>query len=428
MQDTVCCGCSLVCDDVAVTVQAGKLASLGLCKLGHEYCGAALSTARLTKPLLGKDGGQPSLVSVEQALGAAVTLLARSKRPLLWGWSNSSLEAVRLGLELARRLHGVFDSSASLEYGDLLAQHLVGGEAKQVSLDEVRNRGEHIVYWGVNPAESHHRHASRFAVFPKGDQIPEGRESRTISVIDIRKTESMRLANHQLILNPADGDVQLLSALLKEVQGAGGATPDSVAGVPAIEFLSFAKALRDADYVAFFYGNGLIQAPHAAKSLPLLAQLVGALNTKKRRCVTLPMVAYANTVGAVTACQATAKQSFAADFTSKPPKPHAGAVKGLVAGEFDAALVVGMDALSLLPGPAAHALRQLPIVSLGVLPSVTSASARIVIPTALTGAEAGGTATRMDGTSVALAPFHPAPSGVATEEHVLAELLKRLPK
>jgi len=428
MKDTVCCGCSLVCDDVAVAVQDGKLASLGLCKLGHEYCGAALNRTRLTKPLLGKDGDSQVPASVEQALGAAVTLLARSKRPLLYGWSNSPSEVVRLGLELARRVHGVFDSTASLEYGDLLAHRLVGGEAQQVSLDEVRNRGEHIVYWGVNPAESHHRHASRFTVFPKGDQIPEGRESRTISVIDIRKTESMRLANHQLILNPVEGDVQLLAALLKEVQGAGGATPDTVAGVPAIEFLSFAKSLRDADYIAIFYGNGLIQAPHAAKSLPLLVQLAAALNTKKRRCVTLPMVAYANTVGAVTACQASTKQSFAADFASNPPKAHDGAVKGLVAGEFDAALVVGMDALTLLPGPAAHALRQLPIVSLAPLPSVTSASARVVIPTALTGAEAGGTTARMDGTVVTLAPFHAPPAGVVTEEQVLAELLKRLPK
>jgi formylmethanofuran dehydrogenase subunit B len=428
MKDTVCCGCSLVCDDVAVAVQAGKLASLGLCKLGHEYCGAALNPARLTKPQLGKGGGPQGPAGVEQALGAAVSLLVRSKRPLLYGWSNSPSEVVRLGLELARRLHGVFDSSASLEYGDLLTHRLVGGEAQQVSLDEVRNRGEHIIYWGVNPAESHHRHASRFTVFPKGDQIPEGRESRTISVIDIRKTESMRLANHQLILNAAEGDVQLLAGLLKEVQGAGGATPDTVAGVPAIEFLSFAKSLRDADYIAIFYGTGLIQAPHAAKSLPLLVQLAAALNTKKRRCVTLPMVAYANTVGAVTACQTSAKQSFAADFASNPPTPHAGAVKGLVAGEFDAALVVGMDALSLLPGPAAHALRQLPIVSLAPLPSVTSASARVVIPTAVTGAEAGGTTARMDGTAVTLAPFHAPPAGVVTEEQALAELLKRLPK
>jgi formylmethanofuran dehydrogenase subunit B len=428
MQDTVCCGCSLVCDDVAVTVQAGKLASLGLCKLGHEYCSAALSTSRLMKPLVAKDGRQSSSTSMEQALTAAVTLLTQSKHPLLYGWSNSTSETVRLGLDLARRLHAVFDSSASMEYGDLLAHHLLGGEARQVTLDEVRNRGEHIVYWGVNPAESHHRHASRFTVFPKGDQIPEGRESRTVSVVDIRKTESMRLANHQLTLSPADGDVQLLVALLKEVQGAGGATPDSVGGAPAIEFLSFAKALRDADYVAIFYGNGLIQAPHAAKSLSLLAQLVAALNSGKRRCVSLPMVAHANTVGAVTACQVAAKQPFAVDFASNPPKPHGGAVKGLAGGEFDAALVVGMDALSLLPGPAAHALRQLPIISLGALPSMTSASARIVIPTALTGAEAGGTATRMDGAAVVLKPFHTPPSGIATDEQVLGDLLKRLSK
>ncbi|MFX0168535.1 MAG: hypothetical protein ACFE89_04165 [Candidatus Hodarchaeota archaeon] len=355
----------------------------------------------------------------------AVKLLKESSKPLLIGWSNSPTEAIRLGLTLTKKLKGVFDSTASFEYGQLLESNLQGGDQHQQLLDEVRNQADHIIYWGVNPAESHHRHASRYTVFPKGEKIPEGRESRIVSVIDIRDSESMRLANHQLILSPGDGDIEFLQTLIPELEGNARTPPAQIGGVPAIEFLSFVKQLQSADFIALFYGSGLLHASHSSKSLPLLAKVSSLLNNNGRKCVTLPMVTYCNTIGAVKSSLQATKLPYAIDFTSSKPAAHVSPLQGLLKREFDSALIVGWDALSLLPGPVAKALCDLPIVALSTHPTLTTREAQLVIPTALTGVEVGGTVNRMDGTPVSLKPFTSPPPDIQSEESILEQFIQQ---
>ncbi|MFX1509917.1 MAG: hypothetical protein ACFFBR_06395 [Promethearchaeota archaeon] len=426
MQDTVCCGCSVVCDDVAVSVKKASLQSLGLCRLGHEYCSSIFSKARLTYPLMKTGDGKPKSTTMKKALEKATELLHESKRPLLIGWSNSTTEAITCGLDIAQHKRGVFDSTASFEYGALLEFGLHGGESEKTSLDTVRDFADHIVYWGVNPAESHHRHASRYTVFPKGKNIPEGRESRVVSVIDIRDTESMRLANHQLILSPSTGDEEFLNLLIAELDGTREHLPDKIGGVPAIEFLSFSKQLREASDVALFYGNGLLHSPNTRRILPLLAKVNGLLNRNQHRCWTLPMIAYCNTIGAVKASLKVAKIPFAIDFHSKSGKSLPSIFSEIRDTKFDCVVIVGWDALSLLPGPISKALTNLPIIALSTHPTLTTQKASVVFPTALTGAEAAGTVHRMDGTTISLQPFKVPPKGVLTEEALLTQLLENL--
>jgi len=426
MQDTVCCGCSVVCDDVAVAVKKTNLQSLGLCRLGHEYCNSVFNKHRLTTALYKDGSGKLRPIPTKDAIQRATSLLQDSSRPLFIGWSNSTQEAIQLGLQLSKNKKGIFDSTASFEYGQILRNKLQGTESEQIKLDDVRDYADHIVYWGVNPAESHHRHASRFSVFPKGKNIPEGRESRVVSVLDVRKTESMGLANHQLILSPTTGDVEFLQALIGELKGTQQPLAEKVGGVPTIEFLSFAKQLREAETIALFYGNGLIHTTHSSQSLPLLKQLKSILNRGKRRCWTFPMVAYCNTIGSVKASLKSSKLPFSVDFSSNPPKPITSIFKSLTDGQFDCAIITNWDALSLLPGPMAQALSKLPLITFSTLPTLTTKKASIVFPTALMGAETSGTAYRMDGVSIPLKPFKKPPQGVLTEENVLKQILVAL--
>jgi len=370
--------------------------------------------------------GKPKSVSFSAAYEQAVSILSESKSPLLLGWSNSPSEVTSLGLSLTKRLKGVFESTASFEYGRLLDYKLVGGEGDKVTLEDVRNFADFIVYWGVNPAESHHRHASRYAVFPKGTSIPEGRESRVIAVVDIRESESMRLANHQLILNPRNGDESFLNALLNELKGTLGTPPKQIGGIPAIEFLSFAKQIKEANYIAIFYGNGLVHAPHESNTLPLLVKVVNRLNKKKRPCVILPMVALCNSTGVVKTSLEETGLPFSVDFTSQTPKPYPSVQEGLRSNEFDAVVIVGWDALSFLPRPLAKLLQSIPIISLSTQPTLTTRGSSVVFPTALTGAEADGTVYRMDGIAVPLKPFAKAPLNIPTEFQVLSYLLTQL--
>ena len=422
MQDTVCCGCSVVCDDVAVAVKKTSLQSLGLCRLGHEYCSSIFNKTRLRTPLQKVSTGKQKPITLKAALQQSANIIENSKKPLFLGWSNSPLEAIQIGLNLAQRANGVFDSTASLEYGHLLDANLHGGESGQLTLDVVRDYADHIIYWGVNPAESHHRHASRYTVFPKGEHIPEGRESRVVSVIDIRETESMRLANHQLILSPNSGDVEFLQLLIAELEGTRDHLPKKIGGIPAIEFLSFAKQLREAENVALFYGNGLVHSRHSTTSLLLIAQVNKLLNRSKRKCWTLPMIAYCNTIGAVKACLESTNHPFAIDFSSNPIKLVESIQNHIKTYKFDCAVIVGWDALSLLPGPVAAALSTIPLVTLSTHPTLTTVKSAVVLPTALTGAETSGTVYRMDGTAVPLKPFKKPQKGLLTERDLLHKL------
>ncbi len=426
MQDTVCCGCSVVCDDAAVSLKKSELQSLGLCTLGHAYCASIRSKTRLTKPQVKIGTGKQKSVSLSTAYEQAISILSESKRPLLLGWSNSPSEVTSLGISLAKRLKGVFDSTASCEYGRLLDYKLEGGEANKATLEDVRNFADFIVYWGVNPAESHHRHASRYTVFPKGANIPEGRESRVIAVVDIRESESMRLANHQLILDPRNGDEHFLNALLNELKGTLGTPPKQVGGIPAIEFLSFSKQIKEAEYIAIFYGNGVLHAPHQSNTLPLLAKVANRLNKKKRPCIILPMVSLCNSTGVVKTSLEETGLPFLVDFTSQTPIPYPSVQEGLRNNEFDAALIVGWDALSFLPGPIAKSLQSIPIISLSTQPTMTTRKSVVTLPTALTGAEADGTVYRMDGVAVPLKPFAKAPQNIPTEHQVLTHFLTKL--
>ncbi len=418
----------MVCDDVAVSTKKTSLQSLGLCRLGHEYCASVFSKSRLLVPLQQTKQGKQKPISLEEALQHTARLLKESKNPLFLGWSNSTTEAIQIGLKLAQHTKGVFDSTASFEYGQLLDAKLNGGEAALMSLDDVRDVVDHVVYWGVNPAESHHRHASRYTVFPKGKNIPEGRESRVVSVVDIRESESMRLANHQLILSPNTGDVQFLQLLIAELEGTREHLPETVGGVPAIEFLSFAKQLREAENIALFYGNGLVHSHHAQTSLPLFQKVNKLLNRGSQKCWTLPMIAYCNSIGAVKASLKVTKLPFSVEFTSKQPRFLNSIQRNESFSKFDCAVISGWDALGLLPGPMAKSLSAIPIVALSTHPTLTTHNAQVVFPIALTGAETSGTVYRMDGTRVPLQPFAKTPKKILSEEELLNRLFTLITK
>ena len=209
MKDIICNGCSLLCDDVAAETVSDEVKSLGFCRLGHVHLSTSLKAQEATAVV--RKNGRERNVSINDALEAACDILLSDEHPLLFGWSSSSNEAIREGLVLAATLVGFFDSSTSL--GPLQAMsHSIHNLKLDIDLEYVRNNGEFIIYWGTDPTESLHRHPSRFAVLPRGEKIPEGIESRTIGVVDVRETETMKMANHRIII-PVGSDSELLKAL-----------------------------------------------------------------------------------------------------------------------------------------------------------------------------------------------------------------------
>ncbi len=364
MEDIVCNGCSLLCDDVSAEVSGKSVNSLGLCKLGHAHLEAAVNH---------KFG------STEKSLEKAVDILVETENLLLYGWTHVSDEAIKEGLGLASTLKGHFASSVDM--GPLKAMsHSIHSKGLDIDLDYVRNNGEFIIYWGANPSESLHRHPSRFAVLPRGEKIPEGIESRTIAVVDVRQTETMKMANHRLIL-PAGSDAELLDLIKSELEGKS-SIKETVLGIPGSELVGFVSGLQKSECIVIFYGSGVVNSGNQDANLTGIAKLVKVLRSTGKEAYALPMFVQPNIMGVITVLL--------------EGKYEANTLHRLTSGEFDTVLVVGDDVLANLPGPAVKALSKTQIVYVGPPGGLTDKRAIVSIHTVDTIIAGSGTMTRVD--------------------------------
>jgi formylmethanofuran dehydrogenase subunit B len=313
--------------------------------------------------------------STEKKLEKAAEILMSAENLLLYGWTHATNEVIKEGLGLASTLNGQLASSVDLGSMQSMS-HSIHSQDFEIDLDYVRNNGEFIIYWGSDPSESLHRHPSRFAVLPRGEKIPEGIESRTIGVVDVRQTETMKMANHRLIL-PAGSDAELLDVVLSELEGKS-TIKDTVLGIPGSELIGFVSGLQKSDCTVIFYGGGVVNSGNHDNNLTGIAKLVEVLRSKGKEAYALPMFVQSNTMGVIKA------------------KSGGGSLQRIVAEEFDTVLVVGDDVLANLPGSAAKALAKTQIVYVGPPGGLTDKRAAVSVHTVDTITAGSGTMTRVD--------------------------------
>jgi len=82
--------------------------------------------------------------------------------------------------------------------------------------------------------------------------------------------------------------------------------------------------------------------------------------------------------------------------------PQYSVVEVLKEKRVDAALIIGSDPLSSLPGSIAANLKEIPTIVIDPCKTFTSQIANVTIPSAVTGVECKGEAIRMDGVKVEL--------------------------
>ncbi|MHA1930578.1 MAG: hypothetical protein ACTSV2_18550 [Candidatus Thorarchaeota archaeon] len=366
MEDIVCDGCALLCDDVSIEIDGSKVTSLGFCRLGHTHAETALKQVKVGK----------------QDIEKIAEILLSAENLLLFGWSSTSNETIKEGLAMAKSIGATFDSSANMGLSQSM-NHDIHKMKLDCDLEQVRNTGEFIIYWGSNPTESCHRHPSRFAVLPRGDKIPEGVESRTIGVVDVRETETMKIANHRTIIE-SGLDAELIDSLIADITGSKPIT-GPVAGVPASELMGFVRALKNSDCTIIFYGTGILNSGRPDANLTSLLNLINTLRDLGKESYALPMWFSGNAMGVIKEAQL--KES---------------SLKRLVDGEFDVALVVGEDALAILPGAAAKALANTKLIYIGPKGGLTDRKSVASIHTPDNIAIGLGTMTRIDMVDVEL--------------------------
>ena len=390
MENIVCNGCSLLCDDVSAEVSGKSVSSLGLCRLGHTHLETAVSH---------------KIRSAEKILKKAVKTLVNAENLLLYGWTHASDDAIREGQKLAKTLNGHFGSSVDI--GSLhVMSHDIHSRGLDIDLEYVRNNCEFIIYWGSDPSESLHRHPSRFAVLPRGEKIPEGIESRTIGVVDVRQTETMKMANHRLIL-PVGSDAELLDTVISELEGKSSIKGD-VLGIPGSELIGFVSGLQKSDCTVIFYGSGIVNSGNQDTNLKGIAQLVEVLRSTGKEAYALPMFVPSNTMGVIEA------------------QPGGNSLQRIFSGEFDTILVVGDDILANLPGPAAKALAKTQIVYIGPPGGLTDRRASVSVHTTDMMTAGSGTMTRVDMNKIEFKKWKISKDGGTTSDILLKlhELVK----
>ena len=397
-ESLVCPGCSCLCDDLDVTLEDGRIEAVAnVCLWG---AGKFLSTKKFrTKSprgrvtacqVRGPAGWQE--VRYEEALEEAAALLARARRPLVFGLTSSGVGAQKAALKLARGLR------ARLEPADLSFMAPFYAAAKShglfwAPLEVIRDEADTVLFWGANPIHSAPRHLVRYAVFARGRFTELGLEDRRVAAVDIYPTELSHFCRPFVKIQPGQ-ELALAAELTRRLTG--GATEETtVAGAPEL-----AEVLAQSAYGVMFLGRGASYGP-AWELMERLAQLTAWLN-RERPFLLLPLPGDFNSAGLYHLLLRELGSPGAPEF--REGGEVASHLTPVDFKEVDAVVVAGAELLWFLQDEQVQDLkrRKVPLVVLSPFANRTTAQAAVLFPVALEGVEAEEEAYRLDGLPVPL--------------------------
>ncbi|MCS7115189.1 MAG: formylmethanofuran dehydrogenase subunit B [Nitrososphaerota archaeon] len=464
------CGC--LCDDIELTVENGRIVKVkngcAMCEAKFlGYCGKH----RILKPRIRKNG-ELVKVPLEEAIHRAAEILAEANYPVLYGWSNTSCEAISVGIELAEEVGGVIDNTSVVCHGpSILSVQNLG--ISSCTLGQIRHRADLIIYWGCNPWSAHPRHMERYTAFSEGrfeksawrsyisktralialkkfrsaikravlgkrQSFPSHfekkpypsilKEGRKLIVVDVIRTRSADVADYFVQVEPGR-DYELLQALRALVRDQEIET-DKVAGVPVEYLEEVADAMINCDFGALFFGLGLTMSSGKFRNIDVALSLVRDLNMRTK-FVIMPMRGHFNVTGSNMVFTWQTGYPYAVDFSMGYPRYNPGetsVVDVLLRKESDAALIVASDPVSSFPKEAAEHLVKNPLIVIDPHMNATAQLADVVIPSAFVGIEAEGTAYRMDHVPIPLKKVVNPPKGLLPDEEILKRILHEVKK
>jgi len=467
VSNVVCPVCGCCCDDIEVIVDGNRIVDV------RNAC--ALSAAKFLNythrnmtPLV-RENGKFVEVSLDEAIRRSAEILANASYPVLYGWSSTSCEAIKVGLELAEEVGGIIDNTSTICHGpSILAVQDVGLPA--CTLGQIRHRADLIIYWGSNPWSAHPRHMERYTslsegrfqrsiwrrfllrlnadsirrkisraaglLFKKGvsalpleeravPYVLSGVERKVI-VVDVRRTRSADIADYFIQVEPGkDYDaLQALRALIRDEE----LDVEEVAGVPVETLEEIADVMINCKFGVIFFGLGLTMSKGKIRNVDAAISLTRDLNARTKFLI-MPMRGHFNVTGADTVFTWQTGYPYAVDFSHGYPRYNPGetsAVDILRRGDSDAALVVASDPVSNFPREAVRSLVKNPLIVIDPHLSLTASMADVVIPSAFVGIEAEGTTYRMDHVPLPLKKVVDPPEGCLTDQEILKRILQKV--
>ena len=459
------CGC--LCDDIELTIEKNRIVKIrNGCALSEAKFMGFNGNHRVLHPQIRKNG-ELIETDLKTAITSAAKILADSNYPLLYGWSSTSCEAIKVGIELAEETGGVIDNTTTICHGpsELSVQEI---GIPTCTLGQVRHRADLIIYWGSNPWSSHPRHMERYTAFAEGrfersewrgyltkvkasvaekrvrsamrrvireertttppvpnlEPIPAlSKQGRKLMVVDVRKTRTAEIADYFLQIQP-NSDFELLQALRMLIRDEELDVED-VAGIPTERLEEIADVMINCSFGMLFFGLGLTMSVGKLKNVEAALSLTRDLNAYTKFMI-MPMRGHFNVTGADTVFTWQTGYPYAVDFSLGYPRYNPGetsAVDVLAEKESDAALVVASDPVSNLPKRAVEHLVSRPLIVIDPHMNATSQMADVLIPSSCVGIEAEGTAYRMDHVPLPLKRVVKPPKGLLSDEEILQKIL-----
>jgi formylmethanofuran dehydrogenase subunit B len=400
VENATCTFCGCVCDDMILTVDDAQkriVKAKNACVLGRAW----FSEHTIEDAPPATIDGEP--VSIEAAVAEAARILVDARFPVLYGLSDTTCEAQRQAVAIMDMVRGCVDTTTSVCHGPSGLAFQGVGEST-MTLGEVKNRADLVIYWGGNPAESHPRHFGRYAVTPKGMFTPNGKRDRTIVLVDVRRTPSAPAANIFVQVRPGR-DFELLWALRARVRGRPvDADIGTVTGVSLETIDDLVQRMKNCRYGVLFFGMGLTMTRGRHFNSGALLALATDLN-EFTHFVAKPVRGHGNVTGADNVVSWQTGYPFGVNFSRGFPRFNPGeftTVDTLSRGDADAAMIVASDPASNFPKAAIAHLRRIPVIVLDTKPTVTSSAARVAFRTATYGINTSGTVYRMDDVPITL--------------------------
>lgn len=400
-----CTGCALLCDDIEVVVENSRIKETrNACRRGSARMRGCVN--RLP-PLINR---KPA--DIESCIKKAADILKNARSPMLFGWSNSTCEAQRKGVQLAKKLSAAIDDTSSFCQG-ILIENVLKKKFRTCSLEDIRNRGDVLIYWGSDAQDSEPRHLSRFSYFPRGEERQRGYEEDRIAIaIDVRESNTAKICKGHFYRIPLKGDREFILALMDALSG-------KVPPYEAKKMLELAGILKKAEFGAIFAGIGLTYS--IKDDFDVLIKLADMLPNFH----VMPMVGHYNMRGfnEVLFRETGFVNRVRYDGSASHGNEHS-IVEMLGNKSMDALLVIGSDPLSSLPRSVTTHIADIPVVCIDPCVTMTSRIADVTIPCAVSGVEAGGTAVRMDGREVELSKI--IENNYMPDEEILERLMEEL--
>jgi len=425
--DVICPFCGTLCDDVEVVVSDdGKqlLEVYNACVIGTEKFLHSQAKDRVTRPRLRQDDGSWKEISYDEAAEYSAQMLAKAKKPLLFGWSSTNCEAQSVGNEIAEISKACCDNTAATCHGTtLIAVQDIG--LPSCTLGEVKNRADRIIFWGCNPAHAHPRHMSRYSIFPRGFFTGKGQMSRKMIVVDPRITDTAKMADVHLQVEQGR-DYELLNALRVAFKGEW--LPDVVAGIPAEKIREAADMMKSGRFGIIFFGMGVTQSLSKNHNIDEAIAVTKDLNEYTKFSI-MPMRGHYNVTGSGEVFAWQFGFPFSVDLTRGFARYNPGdtsTIDLLLRGEIDAMFNIGSDPGAHFPISAVKPIANMPSVCVDPHLTPTTGVSKLHVPVAFNGVEVGGNCYRMDNVPIDCRKVVEPPEGMLTDEQFLIKVRDRL--